>query len=66
MLCSLSTKLGPEDLEAITALEKELGNPVLAYSCREDLKPAALTPEKLARLQELERKLGLVLVAVQT
>lgn len=66
MLCSLSTHLTPEDLKAITGLEQELGTPILAYSCREDLKPAALSPEKLAKLQSLEQKLGLVLVAVQT
>lgn len=66
MLCSLSTNLTPEALQAITGLEQELGTPILAYSCREDLKPAVLAPEKLARLQSLEQKLGLVLVAVQT
>ena len=34
MLCSLSTKLGSADLEAISALEKELGTPLIAFSCR--------------------------------
>lgn len=66
MLCSLSTKLGPEDLKAINALESELGIPILAYSCRDDLKPADLTAEQLAKIQALERKMGLSLVAVRS
>ncbi len=65
MLCSLSTKLGSEDLQAINALENELGKPILAFSCRADLKPADVTGEQLAKIQALEHKLGLSLVAVQ-
>jgi|UniRef100_A0A7C3ZAH7 hypothetical protein len=64
MLCSLSTKLGPEELKAIKALEGELGTPVLAFSCRPDLKPAAVTGDQLNKIQALESKLGLSLVAV--
>ena len=65
MLCSLSTKLGSEDLKAINALESELGTPLLAFSCREDLKPAEVSTEHLAKIQALENKLGLSLVAVR-
>jgi hypothetical protein len=64
MLCSLSTKLGAEDLQAITALEQELGTPLLAFACW-DLNPADVTPDQLAKIQALENKLGLSLVAVK-
>jgi hypothetical protein len=64
MLCSLSTKLGSEDLKAIMALEKELGTPLLAFSCRTELKPADVSGEQLAKIKALEGKLGLSLVAV--
>lgn len=64
MLCSLATKLGPEDLQAITALEKELATPLLAFTCH-DLQPAPVNPDQLARIQALENRLGLSLVAVQ-
>jgi hypothetical protein len=65
MLCSISTKLGSADLEAIGALEKELGTPLLAFSCRSELKPADVASNKLAKIQALESKLGLSLVAVR-
>jgi hypothetical protein len=65
MLCSLSTKLGSEDLQAINVLESELGIPILAFSCRADLKPADVSTEQLAKIQALENKLGLSLVAVR-
>jgi len=65
MLCSLSTKLGSEDLKAINALESELGTPILAFSCRGDIKHAEVTAEQLAKIQALENKLGLSLVAVR-
>ncbi len=64
MLCSLSTKLTPEDLQAITALEKELAMPLLAFSCH-DIKPANVSPEQLSKIQSLESRLGVSLVAVQ-
>ena len=65
MLCSLSTKLGSKDLEAISALEKELGTPLIAFSCRSDLEPADVTGDQLAKIKALEGKLGLSLVAVK-
>ncbi|MFZ2088265.1 MAG: hypothetical protein WAU47_06795 [Desulfobaccales bacterium] len=65
MLCSISTKLGTEDLAAINALESELGTPLLAYSCRAELKPAEVSAAQLAKIQALENKLGLSLVAVK-
>jgi hypothetical protein len=65
MLCSLSTKLGDADLKAINSLESELGTPLLAFSCRADLKPADLSADQLARIKALENRLGLSLVAVK-
>lgn len=65
MLCSLATKLGPEDLQAITALEKELATPLLAFACH-DVKPAPIDAAQLSKIQALENRLGLSLVAVQS
>ncbi len=64
MLCSLSTKLGPEDIKAINALEKELATPLLAFSCH-DVKPAEVNAEQLSKIQDLEKRLGMSLVAVR-
>ena len=64
MLCSMSTKLGSKDLQAITDLEKELGIPLLAYSCH-DFEPAQVQADQLAKIQALESQLGLSLVAVR-
>jgi hypothetical protein len=64
MLCSLSTKLGPEELQAINALEKELATPLLAFSCH-DLKPANVNADQLAKIQALENRLGMSLVAIK-
>jgi hypothetical protein len=63
MLCSYS-KTESIDLEAIQGLEKDLGKTMLAFSCH-DIKPAELTDEDLAKINELEKKLGIVLVAVE-
>jgi hypothetical protein len=63
MLCSLST-LGSSQLSAIHRLEQELGRPVLAFSCH-DITPADVTQEELEKIQHLEEKLGLSLVAVK-
>ncbi|MFA4966256.1 MAG: hypothetical protein WC709_11585 [Thermoleophilia bacterium] len=64
MLCSLTTKLGQDDLGQIEALEKELGVPVLAFSCHA-ADPAAIGEAQVARLRELESRLGVSLVAVK-
>lgn len=63
MLCSLSTKLGDKEIHDIGALEKQLGHPLLAFSCH-TLDPAALSAEEVKKIQELEGKLGVSLVAV--
>jgi len=64
MLCSLATKLNPEDLQAIKALEQELALPLLAFACH-DIKSAAVNTEQLGKIQALENRLGVSLVAVQ-
>ncbi len=63
MLCSLSTKLGDQEMSAIKTLEKEVGHPLLAFSCHA-LQPAAVNADQLAKIQALESKLGISLVAV--
>jgi catabolite regulation protein CreA len=63
MLCSFST-LDKTNLEAIQALEKDLGQKLLSFSCH-DIAPAVIDDEALSKIGELEKKLGVVLVAVQ-
>ena len=64
MLCSLSN-LNEQDLEQIQALESELGRPLLAFSCHE-AKPAILDDAALKKIQEMEKKIGFALVAVES
>ncbi len=63
MFCSLSTNLSKEDLTLINSLEAELGATLLAYSCHEG-EPADISEDKVKKIQMLERKLGVSLVAV--
>ena len=62
MLCSLSN-LETRDLDQIKSLEGELNQTLLAFSCH-DSQPAVLDQDKLAKLQALEKELGIYLVAV--
>lgn len=64
MLCSL-TNLKNQDLDQIKALETEIGQPLLAYSCH-NAQIADLEADKLSKIQALEKKLGLSLVAVKS
>ncbi|KIC11423.1 hypothetical protein RA19_07685 [Leisingera sp. ANG-M1] len=59
-LASLET----EKLNAIQALEKDIGSPLVALA-GVDADTAALPEDKLKKLQELEEELGVVLVAVK-
>jgi hypothetical protein len=52
-----------EGLAEIQALEKELGNTLIAFSTPPQ--PANLSDDKLARIKELEKKLCVRLVAYQ-
>ncbi len=65
MLCSLSTGIEAKALASIRDLEKELGIPILAFSCH-NVNSAEITKEQLARVQALEKDLGVALVAVRT
>jgi hypothetical protein len=64
MICSLSN-LNSQDLDQIKAVEAEVGQSLLAFSCH-DLSPAALSADKLEKIQALEKKLGMALVAVNS
>jgi len=64
MLCSLATKLGPEQLGEISSLEQELGVPVLAFSCHQ-MEPAEIDGDQVEKIERLEEKLGVALVAVR-
>jgi len=63
MVCSLSTNLNEEKLNSIKALEQEIGSPLLAFSCH-DLNPVNLEETQIQKVQDLESKLGIVLVAI--
>lgn len=61
MICSLSA-LDENKLRAIQVLEQKLGKPLLAFTCYAG-EAAELKAEELSQLQQLEKDLGLVLVA---
>ena len=63
MLCSLSN-LKDQDLAEIRSMESDLGLTLLAFSCHATA-PAALDADKLGKVQALEEKLGMSLVAVE-
>lgn len=63
MMCSLS-RLEPTALDTIQSLEQELGRPLLAFSCH-DIKAAELEEKQLAKIRDLEAKLGIYLVAIE-
>jgi len=63
MLCSLATKVTDETIATINALEKDLGKTILAFRCH-NFKPSDLGDAELKRIQEVEAKLGVSLVAV--
>jgi len=55
--------LDDEGVAELQALEKELGKCVMAYPTPPE--PAALTPEQKAKIQNLEKKLCVRLVAYE-
>jgi hypothetical protein len=65
MLCSIATNVNESTLKTITDIEKGLGKTLLAFSCH-DLKPATLSADDLKKVQEVEKKLGVSLVAVES
>ncbi|MCG8567076.1 MAG: hypothetical protein MI747_18535 [Desulfobacterales bacterium] len=62
MLCSLS-QLTPQQMNEIQALETDLNLKVLAFSCH-DAEPKTLDKDTLDKIQAVEKKLGVSLVAV--
>jgi len=64
MLCSLATNVDASVLQSINDLEKDLGKTLLAFACH-DLKPSALNADQLSKIQAVEKKLGVSLVAVE-
>ena len=64
MLCSLATKLDQGQIEEIETLAKDLGTPILAYSCYQ-ADAALIDDGQIGRIKELEGKLGVALVAVR-
>lgn len=63
MLCSYSN-LNNDALNSIQALEKEIGKPLLSFSCQ-DVKSAILDQDALDKIQALEKDLSISLVAVE-
>jgi hypothetical protein len=63
MLCTLSN-LQDDVMKQIQSLEKDLDQTLLAFSSH-DINPALVDAEKLASIQDLEKKLGISLVAVK-
>lgn len=64
MLCSIATNIDASTLQTISDLEKGLGKTLLAFKCH-DLKPSMLSAEELSKVQDVEKKLGISLVAVE-
>ncbi len=64
MLCSLANTVGDREIAEIRGLESRLATTLLAYSCQE-ARPAAMSPEQLAQIKDLEDKLGVALVAIE-
>lgn len=62
MLYSLSN-IPADKLAEIQAIEAEIGQPVLAFSPVKT-EPAQLDDAKIQKIQQLEKDLGVVLVAV--
>ena len=64
MLCDLG-KLEKRELDEVALLENELGKTLLAFRCYAEVNPAELSDAELNRIQEVEDKLKLSLVAVE-
>mgnify|MGYP000468093155 CR=1 FL=1 len=64
MLYSIAQTLRPEDVSQVQSLEQEIGKNILAFS-PQPLEHSNLSSQEVEKLQELEKKLGIVLVAVR-
>ena len=63
MLCTFA-QLDGKKLKAVQSLEKKMGKTVVAFSCK-DIGITPLKDEEIAQLRDLEKKLGVALVAVK-
>ena len=63
MLFSIAPNIEKDTLQAITDLEKEMGKTFVAFSSYE-LKPSALSAEEVGKIEEIEKKIGVSLVAL--
>ncbi len=63
MMCSLS-QLDGTRLDEVKAAEKKMGKTLLAYSCYET-RPVELSAGELEEIRQLEKRLGIFLVAVK-
>lgn len=65
MLCSLANNVDKPILDKINELEKDLGKTFLAYKCH-DVTTTLLTDAELKKVQEIEKQLGVSLIAVES
>jgi hypothetical protein len=63
MLCSIATRVDESKLQVINDLEKDLGKTILAFQCHQ-VSPSRLSTEELRKIQEVETRLGISLIAV--
>ena len=63
MICSFAN-IDKAKLDELQAMEKKMGKVLLAYICA-DANPAILSSEEVAQVHDLEKKLGLILYAVE-
>ena len=59
------SKLSKENMDAVSAAEGKLGVTLIAFS-DENIKYAELNDDAVKEVKELEKKLGLSLVALET
>lgn len=59
-------KLTPEQERLIKEAEATLGDGVILAFSKDQVIPSQLTPSQLERLQQLERTLGIAIVAVKS
>nr|WP_321465966.1 hypothetical protein [uncultured Desulfobulbus sp.] len=64
MLCSFANNVEEPILKKINELEKDLGKTFLAFQCH-DVKTTMLTAAELNKVQQMEKELGLSLIAVE-
>ena len=64
MLCSLATKLDQGQIAEIETLAKDMGTPILAYSCYQ-ADAAPIDAAQIDRIKALEDRLGVALVAIK-